>query len=151
MRFQLLTSTALAVALVSGSAAAQTRTERTETYQETTRSENGAVTTTTRSSEATSSGTASTMPWQNTAGTATSTTTTTITRNSPPSAIYGYELMTEKEREEFFDDLDDADDDAERAGIIAEHRARMDQRARTMGVTLAEPNSQSTTTTIRRE
>jgi hypothetical protein len=137
--------------LSAGIVQAETRTERTQTYQETTRSENGVVTTTTRSSESSSAGAPAALPWQKTAA-ASSTTTTTITRNSPPSAIYGYELMTEKEREEFFDDLDDADDDAERAGIMAEHRARMEQRARTMGVTIAEPNAESTTTTtIRRD
>jgi hypothetical protein len=149
MRLHLFASTALAAALVSGMAGAETRSAHTQSYSETVRSENGVTTRTERTSESRVSqpGAASAPA----AGASTTLTTTTISRSSPPGAIYGYELMTEKEREELFDDLEDADDEAERQGVLAEHRTRMEDRARNMGVTLPEPELRSTTTTMNRQ
>lgn len=150
MHIRLATMTALALALGVGAASAQTRMEHSQTYQETTRNPDGTTTTTTRATEASRTGPMIVAPGAATAATSESR-TTTITRASPPASIYGYELMTEKERKKFFDDLEDADNEAERQGVLAEHRVRMQQRAANMGVSLPEPETTSTTTVIRQE
>lgn len=55
--------------------------------------------------------------------------------------IYGYQLMTERERSEFRERLRLASTEQERAQIRAEHHAQMQVRAAERGVTLAGPKS----------
>jgi len=50
--------------------------------------------------------------------------------------IYGYQLMTERERSEFRDRIRAANSEQEREQIRSEHRAQMQARARERGVTL---------------
>jgi hypothetical protein len=55
--------------------------------------------------------------------------------------IYGYQLMTERERSEYRDRLRAAVTDQELARIRQEHRARMQARATERGVTLSGPRT----------
>jgi hypothetical protein len=52
------------------------------------------------------------------------------------SDIYGYQLMTERERSEFRDRIRAANSEQEREQIRSEHREQMQARARERGVTL---------------
>jgi hypothetical protein len=55
------------------------------------------------------------------------------------SDIYGYQLMTERERTEFRERRRAADTEQERDRIQAEHHAQMQARAKERGVTLSGP------------
>ena len=55
--------------------------------------------------------------------------------------IYGYQLMTERERSEYRDRLRAAANDQELARVRQEHRARMQVRAKERGVTLSGPRT----------
>jgi hypothetical protein len=55
--------------------------------------------------------------------------------------IYGYQLMTERERGQYRDRLRAATTDQELSQVRSEHRARMQARARERGVTLSGPKS----------
>jgi hypothetical protein len=55
--------------------------------------------------------------------------------------IYGYQLMTERERGEYRERLRAATSDRELSRVRSEHRARMQARARERGVTLSGPKS----------
>jgi hypothetical protein len=55
--------------------------------------------------------------------------------------IYGYQLMTERERGQYRDRLRAATTDQELSLVRSEHRARMQARARERGVTLSGPKS----------
>jgi hypothetical protein len=55
--------------------------------------------------------------------------------------IYGYQLMTERERTEFRERLRAAGTEQERAQIRNEHHAQMQVRAKERGVTLSGPRT----------
>lgn len=55
--------------------------------------------------------------------------------------IYGYQLMTERERGEYRDRLRAATTDRELCRVRSEHRARMQARAKERGVTLSGTKS----------
>jgi Spy/CpxP family protein refolding chaperone len=55
--------------------------------------------------------------------------------------IYGYQLMTERERSEYRDRLRAAATDQELARVRQEHRARMQVRAKERGVSLSGPRT----------
>jgi hypothetical protein len=61
-------------------------------------------------------------------------------RNGPRELIYGAELMTPQEREQYRKSMADAKDDEGRAGVRARHRERLRERARQKGVGLREPH-----------
>jgi hypothetical protein len=52
--------------------------------------------------------------------------------------IYGYQLMTEQERNEYREQLKKAETNQERQQIVAEHREKMQARASEEGVNLEE-------------
>ncbi|HWA39326.1 MAG TPA: hypothetical protein VG873_15825 [Burkholderiales bacterium] len=54
--------------------------------------------------------------------------------------IYGAELMTPEEREQYRKDAQAAKDDAARTGLRERHRTRLRERARQRGVQLREPH-----------
>jgi len=53
--------------------------------------------------------------------------------------IYGYQLMTERERTEFRERVRASGSEQERERIRSEHHAQMQARAKERGVTLADP------------
>jgi hypothetical protein len=53
--------------------------------------------------------------------------------------IYGYQLMTERERTEFRERIRAAGTEQEREQIRSEHHAQMQVRAKERGVTLSDP------------
>jgi hypothetical protein len=55
--------------------------------------------------------------------------------------IFGYQLMTERERNEYRERLRAAASDEELSRIRREHRERMQSRARERGVTLSGPRT----------
>lgn len=55
--------------------------------------------------------------------------------------IFGYQLMTERERSEYRESLRSATNKEELSRIRGEHRARMQARARERGVTLSGPKA----------
>jgi hypothetical protein len=54
--------------------------------------------------------------------------------------IYGAELMTPEEREQYRKDAQAAKDDRAKAGLRERHRVRLRERARERGVQLREPH-----------
>lgn len=52
--------------------------------------------------------------------------------------IYGYQLMTEQERNEYRERVKTAETNQQREQILAEHREKMQARAKTNGVNLEE-------------
>lgn len=58
----------------------------------------------------------------------------------PPGqgAVYGGQLMTVQERNEFREQLRNCDSDAERQELLAQHRQRIEERARALGVAIDE-------------
>lgn len=57
--------------------------------------------------------------------------------------IYGYRLMTERERNQFREQMENAASDAERQQLAAQHREEMQSRAKQKGVELEEPEEGS--------
>lgn len=58
----------------------------------------------------------------------------------PREYIYGAELMSAEEREQYRSDARAAKDDAARTQLRERHRARLRERARQRGVQLREPH-----------
>ena len=64
-----------------------------------------------------------------------------IAQQAPPrELIYGAELMTREEREQYRKRIDEASGDDARARVRAQHRERVRERARQRGVALREPH-----------
>jgi phenylacetate-coenzyme A ligase PaaK-like adenylate-forming protein len=61
-------------------------------------------------------------------------------RTEPRELIYGAELMTPQEREQYRKDVAGAKAEQARAGVRAQHRTRLRERARERGVELREPD-----------
>lgn len=57
--------------------------------------------------------------------------------------IYGYQLMTERERSEYRDRMRSAATDQDRERLRSEHHEQMQERARERGVSLSRPNAGS--------
>ncbi len=55
-----------------------------------------------------------------------------------PEHVYGSQLMTDQEKNEYFKKLQDAKNDKQRENIRREHHERMKKRANEMGVTLPD-------------
>ena len=65
----------------------------------------------------------------------------TIAQQAPPrELIYGAELMTAEEREQYRKSINEASGDDARARVRAQHRERVRERARQRGVGLREPH-----------
>ncbi len=58
---------------------------------------------------------------------------------TPRELIYGAELMTPEEREQYRKSVNEATGDEARARVRAQHRERVRERARQRGVGLREP------------
>ena len=64
-----------------------------------------------------------------------------IAQQAPPrELIYGAELMTAEEREQYRKSVNEASGDDARARVRAQHRERVRERARQRGVGLREPH-----------
>ena len=63
-----------------------------------------------------------------------------VPRPEPRELIYGAELMTPQEREQYRKDMAGAKGEPARAGVRAQHRTRLRERARERGITLREPD-----------
>jgi hypothetical protein len=61
-------------------------------------------------------------------------------RPEPRELIYGAELMTPQEREHYRKDMAGAKEEQARAGVRAQHRTRLRERARTRGIQLRDPD-----------